>query len=240
MYRVKSIAGLKEAKAEVSTVAGYGSMFGNIDSDNEVIVPGAFSKSIQERGPGSSAPRIKHLWMHSVYEPIAKVEVLKEDDSGLYFESKFGSDTFSQDKLKQHVDGIITEFSIGFQVIKSEDIMDDNGNRQYRKLLELKLWEISSVTWGANALTHVTDLKSLSREDRIVQLNDRQDRLMKALRDTKYNDDSKERFEIEYKQIQEIINSLLKEESGDPTPVEEPDEGQYSKLVDDIFNQIKI
>ena len=43
------------------------------------------------------------------------------------------------------------------------------------------------------------------------------DRLFKALRDVKYTDESKEIFEIEYLQIQETINSLLKE-PGKPTP----------------------
>jgi len=238
MYRVKTHAGLKEASNEKSIVAGYASIFNNIDSDNEMIIPGAFAKSLNERGPQSSTPRIKHLWQHSTWEPIGLPVTMEERDKGLYFESKFGSDTFSQDKLKQHVDGLITEFSIGFQVVKSEDVLDDSGNRQYRKLVELKLWEISSVTWGANSLTHITDIKTATKKDRFEQLEKRQEKLIRALRDVKYSDESKEQFEIEYRQIHELIKSLLNEPSQDTQKETQPIE-EMEKAIS-IFSKINL
>lgn len=216
-YRVKSYSGIKAVNKELSTVEAYVSIFNNIDSDEEMIMPGAFTKTISDRGPGSSQPRIKHLWQHSRWEPIGIPLSMREDATGLLVESKFGTDSFSQDKLQQHIDLIITEFSIGFNVIKSEEVMDQEGKFEFRKLTELKLWEYSSVTWGANSLTHITEIKGESKEDQLKRLNDRMDRLFKALRDVKYTDESKEVFEIEYLQIQETINSLLKE-PGQPTP----------------------
>ena len=236
MYRVKSYSGLKAASKELSTVEGFASVFNNIDSDKEMIMPGAFSKTIAERGPGSSTPRIKHLWQHDTWTPIAKLETLEEQAEGLFFKSKFGTDTVSQDKLLQHIDGLITEFSIGFQIIKREEAMDDDGNRDFVKLTELKLWEISSVTWGANSLTHITDIKGVSKEDRIEKLNLRMDKLFKALRDVKYTDESKEQFEIEYKQIQEVINSLLNES----TQVTQEEEPNNTEKYYNILKQIKI
>ncbi len=239
MYRVKSHSGLKEVSKELSTVDMYVSIFNNIDSDNEMIMPGAFSKTIADRGPSSSTPRIKHLWQHSRWEPIGIPLTMTEDSTGLLVSSKFGSDSFSQDKLLQHGDGIITEFSIGFNVIKSEDIMDDDGNLEFTKLIELKLWEYSSVTWGANALTHITGMKSETKENQLKELNSRMDRLFGAMKDTKYSDESKEIFEIEYKQIQEIINSLLKEPLQDTPEPEESTSINGEKLIN-ILKQINI
>ena len=235
MYRVKSYSGIKAVNKELSTIEMYVAIFNNIDSDKEMIMPGAFSKTIAERGPESSQPRIKHLWQHSRWEPIGIPLSMGEDATGLKVESKFGTDTFSQDKLLQHIDKIITEFSIGFNVIKSEEVMDADGKFEFRKLTELKLWEYSSVTWGANKLTHITDIKGETKEDRLKRLNDRMDRLFKALRDVKYTDESKEVFEIEYLQIQETINSLLKE----PEQSTLKPEQSTSIKSDDIINILK-
>ena len=222
MYRVKTFyEGLKQVEKENSTVAGIASVANVIDSDNEMIMPGAFSKSLTERGVKSAQPRIKHLWQHNIKEPIAVPFTLEEKEislksgtkvHGLYFESLFGKDTNSQDKLQMHADGLVTEFSIGFEVIKSEKAKADD-DHEYTKLTELKLWEYSSVTWGANSLTEIVEIKSQhkSREEIIKELNDRQAALVKSLRKSQYSDDQKEYFEIELKQIQEVFNSLIQQ-----------------------------
>ncbi len=212
-FQVKSNFELKDADEKSGIVTGYASIFSNIDSDGDMITPGAFTKTITERGPGSAKPRIKHLWQHDSWQPIGIPKTLKEDDKGLYFETQFGKDSFSQDKLQQHIDKIITELSIGYNTVKQEDVMDTDGKIQYRKLIELKLWEYSSVTWGANSLTEVVSAKGETKEI-ISELNKRLEALNKALKNTKYTDESCEQFEAEIGKIQNIIKSL---------PVIEPD-----------------
>jgi HK97 family phage prohead protease len=219
-YRVKASTEIKEADIKKGEVSGYASIFNNVDSDEEMIIQGAFAKTLSERGVGSAKPRIKHLWQHDSWQPIAIPTVLKEDERGLFFVSKFGTDSFSQDKLKQHIDGIITELSIGFQVIKREDITNDDGKREYTKLIELKLWEYSSVTWGANKLTEIISAKNLSNEDKLEAVNNRMTALVKALKNN-YKDEDLEKFEIELKQIQEIYNSLIEAAPDDSTQLED-------------------
>ena len=219
-FSVKSNFEIKGADEKKGIVEGYASIFGNIDSDKDMIMPGAFSKTITERGPGSAKPRIKHLWQHNSWDPIGIPIELKEDDKGLYFITQFGKDQFSQDKLQQHIDGIITELSIGYNTIKSEDIADQDGKVQYRKLTELKLWEYSSVTWGANSLTEVISAKGQDI-DMLSELNKRIEALGKALKNGKYTDESCEQFEAEINKIQEIIKSLK-----EPEPVKTTQEDQ--------------
>ncbi len=51
MFQVKSNYRLKDVDEKKGVVTGYASIFNNIDSDNEIVMPGAFLKTIQERGP---------------------------------------------------------------------------------------------------------------------------------------------------------------------------------------------
>ena len=48
---------IKDVDTKSRIVAGYFSAFNNVDSDGDLIKPGAFTKSINERGPGSSSNR---------------------------------------------------------------------------------------------------------------------------------------------------------------------------------------
>jgi hypothetical protein len=212
-FEIKSNFELKDVDEKQGIVTGYCSVFNTIDSDNDMVLPGAFLKTIQERGPSAERPRIKHLWQHSSWEPIGIPKVLKEDDKGLYFETMFGKDTFSQDKFQLHVDKIITELSIGYNIVKREDVLDANGNLQYRKLIELKLWEYSSVTWGSNSLTEVISAKG-EIADIMANLNKRLDALNRGLKNGKYTDETCEQFEAEIGKIQNIVNSLKVQEPG--------------------------
>ncbi|HUX56220.1 MAG TPA: HK97 family phage prohead protease [Bacteroidales bacterium] len=206
-FKVKSNFELKDADGKKGIVTGYASIFNNIDSDEEMVIPGAFAKTLDERGPKSKMPRIKHLWQHDSWQPIGIPSILEEQNKGLYFESKFGTDPHCQEKLQKHIDGIITELSFGYNVIRSEDIMDDEGNRLYRKLIELKLWEYSSVTWGANSLAQIISAKGES-VDIMANLNKRLEALNRGLKNGKYTDETCEQFEAEIEKIQAIIKSL--------------------------------
>lgn len=238
-FSVKSNFELKDADEKTGIVTGYCSIFGNIDSDNDMIMPGAFTKTIQERGPGSAKPRIKHLWQHDSWQPVGVPTVLREDGKGLYFETQFGKDQFSQDKLQQHIDKIITELSIGYNTIKREDVLDEGGNVEHRKLLELKLWEYSSVTWGANSLTEVTSAKGESAEI-LASLLKRVDALNKALKNGKYTDESCESFESEIEKIKSIIKSLEIKEPTQVTPVIiEPTKVETGIVLKTILNELK-
>jgi len=239
-FNVKSNFELKDVDEKTGIVTGYASIFNNIDTDNDMIMPGAFTKTIQERGPESSKPRIKHLWQHNSWDPIGIPVVLKEDDKGLYFETKFGNDQFSKDKLQQHIDKIITELSIGYNTIKQENVTDGNDNFQHRKLTEVKLWEYSSVTWGANSLTEVLSAKGESIEI-LANLNNRIESLGKALKNGKYSDETCEQFEAELSKIQSMIKSLNIQEPENSTHVIiEPTKVDEKQILQTILKSLQI
>lgn len=206
-FEVKSNFEIKDADEKKGIVTGYCSVFGNVDSDGDMIMPGAYAKTLVERGCSSSRPRIKHLWQHSSFEPIGVPIVLEEQEKGLYFETQFGRDAFSQDKLMQHIDKIITELSIGYNTVRQEDVVDGNGKTLHRKLWEVKLWEYSSVTWGSNSLTEVISAKGEVKEIQ-TNLNKRLDALNNGLKNGRYTDETCEQFEAEILKIKAIIESL--------------------------------
>lgn len=199
MYQYKNgseVASIKDADVKLGIVTGYFSSFGNKDADGDVIVKGAFAKTISENGPQSAQPRVKHLLNHDVTKPIGKILVLQEDLKGLYYESKVGSHTLGQDYLKMVDSGLITEHSIGFRTIKEDKKSDAN------YMTELKLWEGSSLTaWGSNPETPITGMKGLDLET----INVRIKALDKFCRNSTATDETIDLLLIEIKQLQQFI-----------------------------------
>jgi HK97 family phage prohead protease len=149
---------VKDVDRKARIVKGYFSAFNIKDSDGDVIRPGAFAKSIQENGPKSGRPRIKHLLNHNTWAPLGKIQDLKEDNYGLLYESKIGTHSDGENFLKMIDSGLITEHSIGYRIMKWERSQDDDDRTMY--LNELKLWEGSSLTaWGANEFTPLVAAK---------------------------------------------------------------------------------
>ena len=151
---------VKDIDTKQGIVRGYFAAFGNVDSYGDVIVKGAFAKTIQEWGPGGKK-RIAHLMDHNPTHRVGVIQELEEDAHGLLFTSKMlGQDhSKGRDALIEYEEGAITEHSIGFSILKWERNDDDSDSPFY--LTELKLYEGSGVTWGANMETPVVDVKAL-------------------------------------------------------------------------------
>lgn len=197
-------------------VSGYFSAFGNIDSDGDILVQGAYAKSIAENGPESNNPRIQHLWQHDSWKPLGRPFELKEDDKGLFFRTKLSMTSWGKDALQLYDDGVINEHSVGINILRTEQVSDG-----VQKVLEVKLWEGSSVTWGANEDTPTESVKSLEKKSP-KELIERMDLLSKSMRKGNMQDETYELILIEYEQIKTIINALLTKEPEKPTPGKEP------------------
>lgn len=160
---VKSTAAEFKLDAEKGVFEGYAAHFSNSDSYGDIIQPGAFRKTLQER-----QHKLRVLWNHDAWGlPIAKHQTGTEDGQGLYVKAAFVDTTLAQDVRKLLQEGAVDSMSIGFTTIKSED--DDAG---HRLLTELRLFEYSPVTFPANELAVITAVKSGNAEQFISQLED--------------------------------------------------------------------
>lgn len=145
---------VKEANDDSRIIKGYASVFGNLDSDMDVIQKGSFKKSIKEWGPNGK-DRIKLVAQHDISRPVAKIMELKEDKQGLYMEAKFGTHKDGDDYYRMAKEGIINEFSVGFVPVEKEE--NEKGGYD---ITNIKLYEVSMVTVAANDEAVVTDVKS--------------------------------------------------------------------------------
>ena len=218
---------LKDVDVKEGIVTGYFSAFGMVDSDGDIIQKGAFAKTISEGGP-QGKNRIKHLMDHDHTKTVAKILSLREDDYGLYYESKAGRHTIGRDFLLMAEDGIITEHSIGFRIINRTA-----GEGETMILTELKLWEGSSLhAWGANGDTPITGVKSA---DHLLDLFAK---LEKALKTGTYSDEAFLQIEAKYKQINEYFKTTQPETA--TVPSERKETAQTPQVSDmDIFKTFK-
>lgn len=102
---------IKDVDVKGRTVVAYASVFGNIDSDDDIIQQGSYQKTIQENGPAGKN-RVWHLFNHWLDHPIGKPYDLKEDNTGLLFASKLPDTTKANDLLKLYESGFLTEHSV--------------------------------------------------------------------------------------------------------------------------------
>ena len=211
---------IKNCSLEVKDVSSdgivtmYVSAFGNVDSDGDIMAKGCYEKTCRERGPKGSN-RIKQLWQHETWNPIGKPIEMLEDKTGLLVRS-YIADIKGGDYRKMYRDGIITEHSVGFQTMQEE--MDG----EYRMIKEVKLWEYSAVTWGANERTPVVS-KSENKETITREAKRRYKAISKALKDGTYTDETMHLFEVEVKYLTDLIISLVEDEPQSTQKNSEPE-----------------
>lgn len=145
-----------EASGDAGFLEGYASVFGNVDLGSEVVVKGAFAKTIKERlKKGMIKLYDSHLVHQGTDALIGLVEDASEDDYGLKFRARFSSVKRAQDIRTKIKEGILNALSFGYEVIKSDP---DQGGKT-RLLKELKLYEISVVPWGMNPKAAIESVK---------------------------------------------------------------------------------
>lgn len=134
------------------TIEGYAATFGNVDLVSDIIHPHAFAKTLVERGG-----KVKFLWQHDTKAPLGRVLEMNEDNNGLYFKAVISDTQQGRDALALLRDGAIEGMSIGYEPVVSDFSKYDG--KTVRNLRELKLHEISLVTFPASPLAGVTALK---------------------------------------------------------------------------------
>jgi len=152
--QVKTIPFECKVDVDARTIEGYASVFGNVDNGNDRVLKGAFTKTIQERFIGKTPPAIKMLWQH--YQPLGLPTMLAEDEHGLAFKAVVSKTALGDEALTLMADGVVSQMSFGFDLVKSVWEEQGEGKADIRNLTEVKLWEISPVTFGMNEETAIT------------------------------------------------------------------------------------
>ena len=145
---------------------GYGAVFGNVDSYGDVIEKGAFKNTIREAKATGDWPAM--LSQHGAWgmtsedlTPIGVWMDMEEDDKGLFMKGKLAPTPRGQELytlMKMSPRPAINGLSIGYLPIKFK--MRGSPDEPRRTLQELKLIEISPVTFPANPAAQISTVKS--------------------------------------------------------------------------------
>ena len=144
---------VKATDDDQGLIEAYGSVFDYRDQGGDVVKPGAFKRTIQNSksrvSDGKAKFLIPMLWQHNEKCPIGGWYELKEDDKGLkckgqiILTTQLGREAYELIKA-----GVVNEFSIGYDIPKGGANYDKaTGDRN---LTEVRLWEISPVTFAMN------------------------------------------------------------------------------------------
>lgn len=138
---------IKEISAE-GAFEGVLSPYGNVDEGGDVVEPGAYAKTLQERGN-----KVPLLWQHRPDVPIGEL-TLEDRKDGLWAKGQLLMPLPEAQKAYLLIKAkIVKGLSIGFESIK------DAIEAGIRHLKEIKLYEGSIVTFPMNEMALITAVK---------------------------------------------------------------------------------
>lgn len=189
-FKVKSVSATGE-------FSGYGSIFGVKDSHSDIVIKGAFQKSLDQWKEKETLPAL--LWMHDTREPIGIYTKMEEDENGLYVEGRLliDDDPLAKRAHAHLKAGSLSGLSIGYNL---KDYEYDRDKEAFM-LKEIDLWEVSVVTFPSNDEARVDDVKQVLKSGEIPTPRD----FEKALRDVGLSQQQSKRFMAEgYKGLRDV------------------------------------
>ena len=140
---------------------GYASLFGREDLGRDVVMPGAFARSLAARG----AKGVRMLFQHDPAEPIGVWEEIREDGRGLYVRGRLMPDVArAREVLSLMRAGAIDGLSIGFRTLRGRK----DARSGIRRLYEVDLWEVSVVTFPMLPAARVSAVKAMGGEAALI------------------------------------------------------------------------
>jgi HK97 family phage prohead protease len=159
-HTIELKAGPQDGLDEGQFVA-YASVFGNIDSYGDIVTKGAFAKDLQ-RWEKSGNP-IPLLFGHNMSDPdynIGSVIKAEEDNVGLKVTAQLDLENPKAKQVYRMLKGRrINQMSFAYDVVDGSTEKVD-GQDVY-EIRDMKLYEVSVVTVGANQETEILSVKQL-------------------------------------------------------------------------------
>jgi phage prohead protease, HK97 family len=226
IYKTTQLGSVIDADEKAGIVKGYASVFGNKDSDGDIIMAGAYKKTIQE-----NKNRIKYLYQHDLDKPLGKMIMLEEDQKGLMFEAEVPKTQLGKDVLQLMMAGVITENSVGIMPIQREM------REGYREISEVKLYEVSAVTLAANDQAMILDVKGNVDLEKMAK---RYDRIAKLIRKGEISDELGYALEAEIQKLKSYFLDYTQATQPADIKVTEPVEvkGEDFDALNYLLNKI--
>jgi len=154
--------------ASEGSFSGYGSVFGVLDSKNDIIMPGAYAEVLKS---GGGVPvYVNHGWLRGEL-PVGMWADLKEDDRGLYGQAglvmQMPSAVNAYWGMKS---GLVTGLSVAIIPDSKATERRSDGARVIHRIKAMK--EISVVTEPANGESRIVDVKFKDELDQVETIRD--------------------------------------------------------------------
>lgn len=146
------------------------SVFNNVDLYGEVVMPGAFAKTL--KAWETRGDPIPVIWSHQWADPFSHVGVVRsatETDKGLLIKGFISPEERAENPTANQVYKLlksrrVTQFSFGFDVEEAgpaeRKSIDGTKSRDVYELRELKLHEVGPCLLGVNPDTELHTVKS--------------------------------------------------------------------------------
>ena len=142
--------------SETGTVKAVFSVFNEVDSDGDVVLPKSIRSGYGDKG-------VAMVWGHDWKSVIGKGKITQDEDAAT-FVGEFNMNTEAGKEAYETVKamGDLQQWSFGFEVHDSEKGMftKDGIDTEVRYLKDLKVWEVSPVLVGANQNTSTVSIKN--------------------------------------------------------------------------------
>lgn len=200
---IKQVEATPDDDHVAGVVRGYFASFLNEDADGDRFDPQAFDESIRSMGPEAERQRIRHLHAHKADQWLGQPHMLTTDDHGLLFETRILNTRLGNDVMAGYKEDIF-EHSVGF-IRRGEEQLDDGTVL----ITKVKLFEGSTVPWGANPATPTTgvekDFKSAGAA--LSEMKERADAMRRLLR-RGLSEVTEHDVELAVRQLEAAIDAL--------------------------------
>ena len=134
---------------------GHGAVFGNVDLGGDVILPGAFKRTLAEHKANGSLPAM--FWQHDRTRVPGKWLDVGEDDNGLPVKGELAPTELGKEVHTLLKMDAVSGLSIGYLPVPGQVEYEADG---VRLLKEVELFEVSIVAIPMNPKAQIAHVKS--------------------------------------------------------------------------------
>jgi len=153
----KSFKAAVKADGDPGEFKALVSVFGNVDLQGDRVMPGAFTRTLKDRG----LPPVfySHQWQ-DLGALIGYTTHAEETKSGLEVEGKLFLDESEGARIAYAAmkADVLKEFSFAFDIMQSNSVTEDG--EEIRELADLDLFEVGPTLVGANPATELIQVRS--------------------------------------------------------------------------------
>ena len=134
-------------------IQGHGSVFRNIDMGGDIVIPGAFRRTLGAHRRSGTLPQM--FWMHKPDHVPGRWTAMSEDDTGLAVRGELADTALGNDMRTLVKMKAVRGLSIGYRAVDVD--YDSDGNRL---LKDINLIEVSLVSLAMNPLARIESAKA--------------------------------------------------------------------------------